>query len=185
MSASFTIQGAEQLTANLAALEDKLRKKILRAASRKASKVVIRVAAARAPEETGLLKLGIGARIKLYRGGETVAAIIGPLIGQSKKLAAKKAASGPATSSRSVAYRDPGYYGHLVEGGTKPHAIAAAGGVLAFAGIVTKTVDHPGAKPNPFLEPAFNDTVARAQQVMADEIGAGIHKAMQGKGKRK
>lgn len=49
-----------------------------------------------------------------------------------------------------------GRVGHLVEFGTRPHAIMAkvkAG--LSFAGVVVAKILHPGAKPKPFMRPAL------------------------------
>ncbi len=47
------------------------------------------------------------------------------------------------------------FYAGMVLGGTKPHEIAArTGGVLSFLGIARRSVRHPGAKAQPFLDQA-------------------------------
>lgn len=69
----------------------------------------------------------------------------------------------------SVRPRKKAFYAHMVIGGTKPHKItprglgggfgsrlarsANRGGALAlsFGGVMSSYVDHPGAKPNPFV----------------------------------
>ncbi len=51
---------------------------------------------------------------------------------------------------------------HWVEFGTARHTInAKPGGALAVNGRAVREVDHPGAKPHPFMRPAF-DRAARA-----------------------
>lgn len=51
---------------------------------------------------------------------------------------------------------------HLVEGGSKPHWQPKRG------------VMHPGARPKPFLEPAFFAHDQEAVQIMAKELGADL-----------
>jgi len=46
------------------------------------------------------------------------------------------------------------FYGHIVEGGARPHEITGA--PLAWPeGVFTSRVSHPGVKPHPYLEPAL------------------------------
>jgi len=60
------------------------------------------------------------------------------------------------------------WYLRLVETGTKPHLIRSRK-MLAFEGrgglVVTRVVRHPGARPRPWLRPAFD--AARDQAVAA------------------
>lgn len=47
-------------------------------------------------------------------------------------------------------------HSHLVEFGTKPHIVVPSGKRAKIGGdIVTGPVKHPGAKPRPFLQPAY------------------------------
>ena len=48
---------------------------------------------------------------------------------------------------------DP-FYAHMVEFGTKPHVIKAAsgGGFLHFGNTFARAVQHPGTRPDPFME---------------------------------
>jgi hypothetical protein len=69
--------------------------------------------------------------------------------------------------------RPAGAHGHLVEGGTRPHVIKSRlHKALAFRSIMRKEINHPGARPKPFLSPAATDT--RPQQEAA--IIEGINK---------
>lgn len=57
------------------------------------------------------------------------------------------------------------YKARWLEYGTRPHTIKARdGGAMAFAGGFYKEVEHPGARPHPFMRPAL-DTQARAAVV--------------------
>jgi HK97 gp10 family phage protein len=58
---------------------------------------------------------------------------------------------------------------HLVEFGTRAHNIAAkAKGWLSFKNVFAKSVDHPGARPKPFMRPAL-DGQAQAATIAAGE----------------
>lgn len=58
---------------------------------------------------------------------------------------------------------------HLVEFGTRAHNIAArANGWLSFMNVFAKSVDHPGARPRPFMRPAL-DGQAQAATIAAGE----------------
>jgi HK97 gp10 family phage protein len=61
------------------------------------------------------------------------------------------------------------FIAHLVEFGTRAHNIAARGkGWLSFMNVFAKSVEHPGARPRPFLRPAL-DGQAQAATIAAGE----------------
>jgi len=98
-----------------------------------------------APRETGLLKRRTTKKIKRYGQGRYVLAVIGAKRGKD-----------PVTG------RNPAWYGHLVEGGAKPHTIPKSGKTrkrLKFDGggavIVRARVNHPGMQGTRFMERAF------------------------------
>lgn len=63
------------------------------------------------------------------------------------------------------------FYAHMVEFGTRAHAIAAKGkGWLAFGGIFAKRVNHPGTAPKPYMRPALDNKAAAALNSMAAYI---------------
>lgn len=64
------------------------------------------------------------------------------------------------------------FYAGMVLGGTRPHEIRVRHAVdLAFGrGIFRKSVQHPGARANPFIERAFNASKDRAVQVGFDYV---------------
>jgi HK97 gp10 family phage protein len=63
------------------------------------------------------------------------------------------------------------WYAHLVEFGTARHWIKPKNRKsLFFAGLAKELVDHPGAKPKPFMRPAFDAAHRAALDAMADYI---------------
>jgi len=62
-------------------------------------------------------------------------------------------------------------HAHLVEYGTKPHTITAPqGGGLTVGGNVVSSVDHPGARPHPFMRPAFDTKPPAAIAAVGSKI---------------
>lgn len=62
-------------------------------------------------------------------------------------------------------------HAHLVEYGTKPHTITAAqGGGLTVGGNIVSSVDHPGARPRPFMRPAFDTKPPAAIAAVGSKI---------------
>ena len=67
------------------------------------------------------------------------------------------------------------YYARWVEKGTAPHTIKPrARKSLFFAGLLRETIEHPGAKPKPFLQPALEQTL----NATIAAIGAYIRKRL-------
>ena len=58
---------------------------------------------------------------------------------------------------------------HLVEFGTSAHNIAAKFvGWLSFMNIFRKEINHPGAKPRPFMRPALDSQAQTATIAVAE-----------------
>lgn len=75
----------------------------------------------------------------------------------------------------------PRLYAHLVEFGSRPHSVAPKGSKMVLP--------HPGARPKPFMRPAFDESIGAAQaavlrtlQLEAAKIAA--KKARKAGGKR-
>lgn len=71
-----------------------------------------------------------------------------------------------------------GWYGHMVELGTKAHRIPKSGDMTLRIGnnIFTGHIDHPGAKARPFLRPAFDENRQRVADKIAEILRAGIER---------
>lgn len=66
---------------------------------------------------------------------------------------------------------------HLVEFGTRPHEIKPRSSPsLFFAGLFRRLIKHPGAKPKPFVRPAFDNKVGAATEAVSAYIRARLEK---------
>jgi HK97 gp10 family phage protein len=147
-----TIQGMEELSKLLKLLPGRVQKKVLRKAIVAASSPIVKQARANAPVRFGFLKRSVGRKVKTYRTGNVVAVI------------GAKRGSG---NSR----HEPANYSHLVERGTRPHQISK-GAVIDK--VLTAGKPHPGAKPKPFLKPAFDANVQSSTKIAGNVLAAGI-----------
>jgi HK97 gp10 family phage protein len=166
--AQFQLSGEKELMRKLRGLPWRTQKKIMTAALREGSKPIIKAAKALVPKETTLLRRALGVRIKHYVTTKAHVAVIG-----ARKIAAPKFRQGLSTGKGA---RDPRYYAHLVEHGTKPHA--QKGVVLPGGFIRLFSSMHPGAEAQPFLGPAFKANKERALKIVKKEVAEGIVQAM-------
>jgi HK97 gp10 family phage protein len=126
------VHGVEEVMKNLLEFPVKVEAQVTRGALRTAAQVVRAAALFRTPRASGALAGTI--RVFTRKRGKEISA--GVRVGNRKKGI---------------------FYAHMVMGGTKPHIIKArAGGWLGFGGIVVRRVQHPGTKPQPFMEEAIN-----------------------------
>lgn len=140
------LKGAASAVKALEDLEFNARRRVVTAAVRSANKEVVAEARRRAPVLTGLLRKQIKASIKMYRGTGVVYATV-----RARATAAQKA-------KKNVAW-----YMNLVVGGTKPHEIRPRNAKsLAIGGQAVAMVQHPGTKPNDFIEEAATAVFSRA-----------------------
>lgn len=124
------IGGGRELDAFLQQLPVKVEKNILRAALRAGANQFRSGARQKVPVDDGDLKRSIRVTTRTKRG--TV-------------YAAVKAGGRTAP------------HAHLVEFGTKAHKIVAKKqDALSFNGRIVREVDHPGARPQPFMRPTFD-----------------------------
>lgn len=131
----------QQLLRNIRELPDVLLDKVVKAAASTSMTPVLKAARARCPERHGTLKRALGKRRKVYKRSGVVFVAVGPRRGF------KDTTTGA----------DPVNYAHLVEGGTAQHEVSSASGKLAIGPVVISgTVDHPGAKAQPFMRPAYD-----------------------------
>jgi HK97 gp10 family phage protein len=142
------MEGIEALTKALEALGTKVAARGPDAGVRAAGAIIIKEMRRRAPKDTGVLKKSIGQKVKKYRRNQTVTSIIG---GRSK---AYETAEGK---------RNPAFYAHLVELGTKPHRVGD--GV------------HPGSPAQPFMRPAWDASAPAARQAVVTKMTEVFEKA--------
>lgn len=170
---NFRITGHRDLERRLAKLDRKMQTRLMRNALGKPARAIVKDARALVPTDTVLLKKSLGSRIVVRAQKKQAFAVMGPRKGFEKTKAAQKLQS---KHSGAKAKRRATYYAHLVEFGTKPHKqrfIPLAGGVIRLAGDL-----HPGARPRPFLRPAFDKNKQRATPMIAAELRKGIESAI-------
>ena len=132
--------------------------------------------------ETKQLTRSLGIKVKVYKSANVVA-VIGPRKGF------KIVAIRPSSWSKKPQPIDPVKYAHLVEGGTRPHALGKGSklprydknGKLIRAGTYQTGIRHPGARRKPFLEPAFYSNRGAIIAAMTAAIQEGISRALVGK----
>lgn len=138
------IKGASELYAFLQRFPTEMETKVMRGALREGNKIILAEAEANVPVRAGDLKATLRVSTSLKNGR-----VISRLIVGTKKV----------------------FYAMLVEFGTSSHLIAAgAGKALKIAGKLMGKVDHPGARPHPFLLPAFDSKAGAAIYAVAAHV---------------
>lgn len=141
------VKGLSELQKALDTLPTKIQNNIMRGALRAGSKLIKDEAAGRVPVESGLLASSLRISTR-NRNGQVQASV----------------SVGGATKRGSIVAR----HAHLVEFGTKPHVIEAKAGKTLAIGV--KRVNHPGAKPQPFMRPALDLTQGQAIAAVGEYI---------------
>ena len=138
------VKGLSELQAFLDQLPAKMEANIMRAALRAGAKVVQAEVQASAPVRTGLLKAGIKIGTNSRRG----------------RVTAKINVSGKHA-----------FVANWVEYGTAAHFIKPKRAKsLFFAGLMRDGVDHPGARPKPFMRPAVDTKTQEALLAVGEAI---------------
>jgi HK97 gp10 family phage protein len=128
---------------------------------RAGAKVIEEEAKRRVPVGSGALRDSIRVSLRSKRG------VIQALV----KAGNRKPKIGKTSTGRDV-YLNP-WYAHLVEYGTARHWIKPKNRKSLFlAGLARELVDHPGAKPKPFMRPAFDAKSQAAIDAMAAYMAA-------------
>lgn len=157
------IVGDKELLKRLDVLEPKLRRRVLRTAVSKASRLVLREAKSLAPVRTGALRRALAFKVKTYRSGVVVG-----VVGVDRKVVFQ----GRDRFGRPVKIW-PVKYAHLVNSGAKPHPVPWGRKPLFRK---RPLVMHPGAPATRFFDRAVETTASPAVDVMAREIAAGLEK---------
>ncbi len=176
------VSGLMELERALSALPDAMaRSKVFAASVAAGARVVRKEAQRRCPVVTGNLRRSIKIKRKFNKAGLCIYQV-GP--GRSGKKNGK--------------YEVDGFYGLMVEFGTSGHRINVdkrkvlmlrknkrasgrkpgtfKGYANRWVALVSGGVVHPGAKPRPFLRPAFDASTGEVIRVMQRRLKAGIER---------
>lgn len=142
-----SIKGGKELDAFLKSLPQKVEKNIMRSALRAGANVIKAEAKENVAVDDGDLKKSVRVSVSAKRG----------------KIVAK--------------VKSNLRHAHLVEFGTAAHKIEGKnGGYLFFKGMGIKSVNHPGAKKQPFLRPALDTKSNAAIVAVGNQIRARLTK---------
>ena len=148
------IRGGRELQEFLSSLPAKLEQNILRSALSAGARVVAKEAKAKVPVSP-----------PNSRNARLYGAYAGALQKSIKVVSRSK--NGRITASVKVGDKIA-YYAKWVEFGTWAHSIKK--GAKRKAGTVETGVPHPGARPRPFLRPAFDEKQAEAVAAVAAQV---------------
>lgn len=164
---TIVVTGQHELIERLKALPDKVFRKGLLRAGRRALRPVVAMAKANAPSDSGQLRQSIGVKVKVYKKDGNVAFIVGPRSGFGIEYAGRK--------------RDPIYYAHLIEGGHKVvarHSLKVRKKKKGFGFVRASgtgiTIGHVPALP--FLKPALESNPNAVAAAMAADLGAFVER---------
>ena len=155
---------------SVAALGDNVVNKVVGPAAKKALGAVERAAKVNllGRNTSGLLEVSIGIVQRKRKARGTVYSIVGPRTGFKDPISGE----------------NPANISHLVEFGTRPHWIAPKNraGVLKIkrgrgpTRLVKGAVWHPGARPKPFMRPAYDTHGRGVLRTMQTEMRVGVAK---------
>jgi hypothetical protein len=144
-------------------------------------KVLVGPAKGGAPRRSGALRQSQGYRAAKGRKGKTIAFAV-----QGARKAFEKTYKGRRTV--------PGFYDHLVQGGTRPHRLGKGEKLERFD--ARKTADvfkpgtsqttggvHPGAKPNPYRRRAYQSNKDQIGRAVLQTMGVELQKILAKAGK--
>lgn len=179
------ILGDKALQVRLEGLKRGVRNKILRPAVSAAARPLRQTAKANVPVRSGALRKAIDMKIK--SGRQTVFGVVGP---RSRPQVLMMYAEPGRRTARKVV---PNFYAHLVEGGTRPHAVGKGSklrkrGTIAKAsrravlrGVRAESYEqrggmHPGTPAVRFLARAFASNLSAMRGVMESKVREGLEK---------
>jgi hypothetical protein len=146
--ATVRIGGCREAVEALKKIDAAARKRVVFAAIRAANATLVKAARAAAPSQSGALAKSIRGKVRLNKSTGAVTSLV-------------RAKSSKAQRKKGV----DAYYAHMLIGGTQPHEIPGLKKksktvkvelyrrkYAVFGGKVYSKVQHPGAKPNDFME---------------------------------
>ena len=167
------IQGENALMDTLQALDEKVRRRIMRRALNLAAEPLKASASRRVVSVSPTVAGAMGATVRQYKQGRILTMRVGPRSDQGAWSV--KTVKNPFTGLLEGRIHKPGNTAHLIEGGTKAHSIRLPGRNI--------TIKHPGTAPAPFLKPAHRVTGPKVQKTFIEVAWAGIRREAQRKKK--
>lgn len=186
------IHGLQELHKTLQELPATIERNVLRGGLKAAGEVIKEEARRRVSVESGALRDSIRVSMRVRTKAGWVNARV-----KAGSTVTKKRVSARANGGVKVEYDNP-WYAHLVEFGTARHYIkaktakalilrgnkrASSGFAKRWTSWIIEGVDHPGARPKPFMRPAFDAKAQAAIEEMADYIRQRLPRELKKAGK--
>lgn len=174
--AKMELRGDKELRKLFEELPKRVLRKGLRQAISAAASPIVKDAKRNARRVSGLLKKAINKKIKTFKNGNVIA-----IIGASRSVA----------GSYLGRKRVPAHYIHLVEKGTRPHALGKGSQLARVGKRASREVGqhvgrkHPGAKAHPFLEPAWRRNINTSIGIASQKLKAVVEAEALKLGKRR
>lgn len=152
------VEGEKKLTRVMQQLPRRVASKVTRKAVNAGARIVSRDAKRMAPRgKTKLLSKSIGVKGKTTKQGYYA------------KIGTRRGFAITGPNGRKY---DPVRIVHLEEKGTQPHQIPVRG--LLARRLRTKSIQHPGARPHPFIRPALENNLGQVQGTIRGRLWEGI-----------
>lgn len=150
--AESVIHGMRELLQGFADFPKQIERKALNRIMRAGGRPIVRIARGKVSKVSG--KLARQIRVTVVRDRRTGWITARIIAGRNKA-------------------KDDAFYALMVELGTKPHQIRPKNReALSIAGTLAEVVEHPGARPHPFLGPALEEGAQEAVDAMQAELTA-------------
>ena len=162
ITAAAKVIGGPELARKLKVLPDRVQTRVVRKAINKGATVILQAAKRNVPRRSRQLQRSLGRKVKSRKGRYAV------VIGSRRGF--------KTVDDKGRAY-NPTRVVHLVEKGTKAHSIPRpARGLLGRIALRRETSPHPGARPQPFLKPAFQQNRGAVMAAMKSQLGKEIER---------
>lgn len=185
------VTGVGRIVRKLREITEAVGRRTMKNGVDEAAKRILKDARANVPTDTKLLKKALGKKLKVYKKRLVAVGIVGPrkhMTGKKgSRTRTKKFQTRTDSKGREVT-QDPLKYAHLVEFGTRPHRLHKGASLdlrreagretakFEAAGLFEHHPMHPGARPQPFLRPAFDRNRSVAKALLARMLGAALKK---------
>lgn len=178
----------ESLLKNMEHIDRHVKRVALAEALEAGAEIILDSARQKVKRASGHLanSLGMRKKIVLQKKAQYSYAVIGPIrrsyAATIKRLHMNRSQRRQQKNSGTEELNSATQYSHFVEYGTAAHPIGSGDltneTLLSRKGAVRKSqgAKHPGAKPQPFLRPAYDETKERVIKVMGDILADGIER---------
>jgi len=178
----------EGILKNMEHIDKYIKRVALADALEAGGEIILQAARQKVKRKSGHLakSLGMRKKIVLQKKAQYSYAVIGPLrrsyAATMKRMHMTRSQRRQQTRSGSEAVNSATQYSHFVEFGTAAHPIGSGDltneTLLGRKGATRKSqgANHPGARPQPFLRPAYDETKDRVIKIMGEILADGVER---------